>query len=90
MKSYNPTKYVTMTDKFMSGWGEAKGKANKLIFVCKDMSEAMIVADNAENRTDQKFVNICENRPYYNKDRYHTQIKTKEDYPCWYVEGFFK
>ena len=24
--------YVTMTDKFMSGWGKARGKINKLVF----------------------------------------------------------
>ena len=83
-------KYVSMTDKFMSGWGRADGKINKLIFVCKDMAEALIVADNAENRSDQKYINICEKRPYYNKDRYYTQIKTKTDYPSWYVPGFFK
>ena len=26
--------YVTMTDRFMTGWGEAKDKINKLVFVC--------------------------------------------------------
>ena len=27
--------YVTMTDKFMSGWGEAAGKVNKLVIECE-------------------------------------------------------
>jgi len=32
--------YVTMTDKFMSGWGMAEGKTNKLVLECKNLHEA--------------------------------------------------
>lgn len=81
--------YVTMTDRVLSGWGNAKGKINKLIFVCKDMSEAMTVEQNANNRTDMTYVNICEKMRYYNKDRYYAQVKTIEDYPSWYEPGYF-
>lgn len=81
--------YVTMTDKFMSGWGSAKGKINKLVFVCETMAEAKIVMDNAENRDDQKYINIVSKKPYYPSDRYYVQYKTKEEYPSWYVEGYF-
>ena len=84
-------KYVTMTDKFMSGWGEADNKINKLVFICKDIKEALIVKDNAEHRTDQKYINICSNYPYhlFNNKRYYTQIKTINDYSAWYKENFF-
>ena len=54
-------KYITMTDKFMSGWGEADNKINKLVFICKDIKEALIVKDNAEHREEQKYINICSN-----------------------------
>lgn len=81
--------YVTMTDNFMSGWGLAKNKINKLIFECKDSLQAHIVIDNAEHRTDMKYINLCYNKPYYNKNRYYPQIKTINDYPSWYKEGFF-
>lgn len=81
--------YVTMTDKFMSGWGEARDKINKLVFECKDMTEAMIVEQNAQNRSDQKYINIRSTKPYYNNDRCYVQFKTKEDYPSWYKEGYF-
>lgn len=81
--------YVTMTDKFMSGWGKAEGKINKLIFECETLEEAEIVAENARNRSDQKYVNICSTKPYYNKDRYFAQVKTKKDYPTWYKRGSF-
>jgi len=82
--------YVTMTDKFMSGWGMAKGKTNKLVFECDTMEEARIVADNAENRSDQKYINITQNKPYYSSSKYLVQIKTKEEYPDWYVKDYFR
>lgn len=82
--------YVSMTDRFMSGWGEAKDKINKLVFVCESYSEAIIVRDNARNRTDQIYINICMNKPYYNRENYYVQYKTKGDYNSWYVKDFFK
>ena len=83
------TYYVTMTDKALSGWGHAEGRINKLIFLCKDMSEAEIVEANARNRSDMKYINIRERYPYYNKDRYYAQVKTIEDYPNFYKPGHF-
>jgi len=76
--------YVTMTDKFMSGWGKAEGKINKLIFECESRKEAEVVAANARKRPDMKFVNITTNKPSYPSSRYYTQIITKEEYPNWY------
>ena len=35
--------YVTMIDNFMSGWGMAKGKTNRLVITCETMTEAMTV-----------------------------------------------
>ena len=84
------TYYVSMTDRFMSGWGEARGKINKLVFECQSYEEAVIVRDNARNRTDQIYINICANKPYYNKRDYLTQYKTKGDYNSWYMKDFFK
>lgn len=81
--------YVTMTDKFMSGWGMAEGKINKLIFECDTLEEAEAVAENAENRGDQKYINITQNKPYYNPNKYYAQIKTKEDSSIWYKKGAF-
>jgi hypothetical protein len=86
----NAKYYVSMTDKFLSNWGMAKGKTNKLIFECENYKEAKIVADNAENRSDMKYINICSKKPYYNNDRYYPQYKDKEEYPDWYKENYFK
>lgn len=82
--------YVTMTDKFMSGWGHARGKINKLVFECESFQEALIVMENAENRTDQKHINYRDTKPYFSPKKYLVQIKTKADYPSWYKPGYFK
>ena len=81
--------YVSMTDSFMSGWGKADRQTNKLIFGCNTLEEAEIVEQNANNRTDQKYVSLCMNAPTYNKSRYYVQFKTKHDYPTWYKAGSF-
>lgn len=83
--------WVTMTDKFMSGWGKAEGRVNKLVFECDTYEEAAVVAQNASSRGDMRYVGICERRPrYYPKDRYLVQVKTKADYPNWYKPNAFK
>jgi hypothetical protein len=82
--------YVTMTDKFMSGWGKAENKINKLIFECENREEANIVMDNAASRGDMKHINMSFKKPYYSSSRYYAQTKTKEEYESWYKEGYFK
>lgn len=81
--------YVTMTDKFLSGWGMADGKINKLIFECEDKKEAFVVMENAEAREDMKYINYSYKKPYYSPSKYYAQTKTKEEYESWYVPGFF-
>ena len=74
MKKY----YVTMTDKFMSGWGKAQGKKNKLIIECENYEQASIIERNAKRRNEMKFVNICSSRPRYGSNVYESW-KTWED-----------
>ena len=81
--------HVTMTDRVMSGWGRAEDRINKLVFVCHSYKEAKIVEDNAQNRTDMKYINISTKKPYYNHQRYLVQFKTKEDYKSWYIPNYF-
>lgn len=76
--------YVTMTDKFMSGWGYARDKTNKLVIECETMAEANIVATNARDRTEMSYVNICFNKPYYNSSRYYVSRHDKSDYGRWF------
>jgi cell division protein FtsL len=57
--------YVTMTDKFMSGWGHAQNKTNKLIIECNTIDEAEQIERAARRRSEMKYVNICARRPRY-------------------------
>ena len=57
--------YVTMTDKFMSGWGMAANKKNKFIVICDNWQQAETIQRNAEKRSEMKYINICTSKPRY-------------------------
>jgi hypothetical protein len=77
--------WVTMTDKFLSGWGHADHKTNKLVIECESMNEAKIVYLNALRRHEMKYVNIVMNKPYYNKRYNFTSYHSKADYSSWFT-----
>lgn len=79
--------YVSMTDSFLSGWGPAKDKTNKLVFECDSYQEALRVLQYARCRGDMKYVYLCSTNPmprFSNNPRMYPQLKTKTDYPEWY------
>lgn len=83
--------YVTMNDTFMSGWGKADGKTNKLIIECSTLDEVEIVSENAHYRDEMKYINWhYKNYPYYNPNKFLVQVKTKSDYPKWFEKDYFK
>ena len=82
--------WVSMTDKFLSGWGMADNKTNKLVIECDSYEEALIVQNNAENRSEMKYVNICFDKPYYSKNNYYTNYHDKTDYSSWFKPNYFK
>ena len=57
--------YVTMTDKFMSGWGMAERKTNKFIIVCDSWKDAEVIERNAKKRPEMNYINICTKKPRY-------------------------
>lgn len=81
--------YVTMIDKFMSGWGPAKKKKNVLVFECETAEEAEIVAENGDNREEMRHVNIRKTKPYYG-DGYLVNWKDKTCAGRWYEKGAFR
>lgn len=100
------TFYVTCIDTFMSGWGHATGRINKLIFLCESPEDQEIVTANAMARNDQRDVRtyppsdppsdlrITKGKNYNLNTRSgsakYVQIKTKDDYPSWYEKDYFK
>lgn len=71
--------YVTMTDKFMSGWGKARGKKNKLVIECNTTKEAEAVARNAKKRSEMVNVNVRHTKPKYDRRRYFPSFKKCKD-----------
>ena len=57
--------YVTMTDKFMSGWGAAQGKTNKLIIECETWQQAEQIERAAHSRSEMRYINIRTTKPRY-------------------------
>ena len=77
MKSNNI--YVTMTNKFMSGWGKAENKVSKFIVVCETMEQARAIERNAKKRNDMKYINIYFTKPCYNKERYVESVRSYDE-----------
>jgi DUF2075 family protein len=72
--------YVTMTDRFMSGWGQAKGKINKYVVECDTYEQAERIERNAKRRDEMKYINIIVGRcPSYDKRRYVVSLKKYKD-----------
>lgn len=67
--------YVTMTDKFLSGWGLAEGKTSKFVVKCETRQQAEIIWNNAEKRQEMKYINITTRKPYYNNNKYITTFR---------------
>ena len=44
--------WVSMTDKFMSGWGGARDKTNKYIVECENYNQAEALKKAAEDRPE--------------------------------------
>ena len=81
--------YVTMTDKFLSGWGIAKNQIAKLVIVCETWEQAEIVAENAKNRSDMKSINFSTEKPYYNQNKYQVEYHDINSYPRWFEKDYF-
>ena len=64
--------YVTMTDRFLSGWGNAAGKVEKYIIACDTMQQAITAAAIAKKRSEMRYISIRTTRPYYDKNAYHS------------------
>jgi len=81
--------YVTMTDKFMSGWGKAQGRTAKYVAVAKNYDEAQTVARNARARGDQKNVSIRSTKPKYDTRNVKVGWMNKKSSKRWYERGGF-
>ena len=80
--------YVTCTDTFMSFWGQAEGKRNRLILPCQDFAEAEVVCDNACGRGDMKSVHIHTSKPRLRRPDFSLwQVMDPKSAKAWYTPG---
>lgn len=49
---------VTATDKFMSGWGLAKGGLSKIAWACDNENDMYEIFEWAKKRSEMKYVNV--------------------------------
>ena len=78
--------YVTMTDKFLSGWGSATNKISKVVCECDTLSVAKKVRFYAKQRGEMKNIRIRTTKPRYLLDTHHTIYLNKKDNPVWYSD----
>ena len=85
--------FVTMTDKFMSGWGHAQGRKAKLAIGPMKYEEAQRIHDAALRRSEMKYVNIREAKGnpknWYRGDQVSVR-KLSEVGGSWKVGPFWK
>jgi hypothetical protein len=68
--------YVWMTDKFMSGWGQAQGRLNKYVVRCDTLEQAECIYKNAQMRDEMKNINYGRKLPYFSESKYKVTMKT--------------
>ena len=80
--------YVVCVDTFLSDWGKAEGKANRLILPCKSFLEAEVVCDNALGRGDMKSVHIHNEKPRLRRPDFNLwQVMDHKSARAWYTPG---
>jgi hypothetical protein len=55
--------YVRMTDKALSGWGNAKGRTAVFVVECDTRAQADAIERAAQDRPEMIRINMSENRP---------------------------
>jgi len=76
--------YVTMTDRFTSGWGMADNRINKLVIMCDNFKDAANVKEYASRRSEMKYINIRTTAPSYPASTHYTQFEDKTNYATWF------
>jgi hypothetical protein len=78
-----PVFYVTMTDKYLSGWGMSENKTNKLIIECETIEQAEKVERAARYRDEMRYVNIRTTKPRYGSNVLETWKTWADLGPIW-------
>ena len=69
------TIFVTMNDKFMSGWGGAQGKINKYVVECESREQADQIVAAARRRSEMKHISMTTKLPKYSPSKYVVSMR---------------
>ena len=73
--------FVSATDKFLSGWGNAEGKTHKQVIICDGWEQAEKIAHNMQGN-GYKYVNTCVRLPKYPTSAYTTSYRLASACPA--------
>lgn len=71
--------WVTMTDRFFSGWGKAEGLINKFVVECDSYEQAEQIESAANRRSEMSRVSIRTTKPRYSATRYIVSMRHYND-----------
>lgn len=77
--------YVTMIDRFMSGWGKAEYKKNRLTIACDSLAIAEGIAQAARQRDEMKFIRITETKPVRKAGEIQTEKTMNDLWGPWFA-----
>lgn len=81
--------FVTMTDKFLSGWGGAQSRIAKYVVECDTLEQARHIERAANQRNEMIYVHLTAKPPrFYPKRRYQVTHKHWSDLGGVWEEGW--
>lgn len=73
---------VVAKDKFMSGWGEARGGVSRCAWACAPDADINKLLRWVESRSEMRYVNVVDLSTYRPKNTVHYHIyKCEKDHP---------
>jgi hypothetical protein len=71
--------YVSASDSFLSGWGDATGKTSKFVVVCDTQEEVLKTKKWMESQGCFHHIQTHDSKPYFPPGNYHVSIKDYDE-----------
>lgn len=75
--------FVSFTDRFLSGWGEAVGKVHKQVIICDNWAEADKIESSLNSDRSASWVRVYREMPYFAPGKYSVSYRMASDCPAW-------
>lgn len=77
--------YVVAIDTFMSGWGEARDRTNKVVLPCESRRVAEKVLEYARSRSEMRQAKIISRKPRFT-EHIAWSLLTRETAKAWFED----